>query len=318
MPPPPVHKHPPAPMPDDDLPIVDAHHHLWDLSGTLKYPWLFSTEHGYLGDYTRLARDYLPAEFRRDSALHNVIGTVHIEAECERNPIAQLGETAWLTGIAEKHGMPNAIIGHAWIDTPEAEEVLAGHKKFPLVRGIRTKPVTASSPDQSVAGQPRSIQDPKWRASLALLTKYDLSWDLRVPWWHLEEVSEVVAEHPNMRIVLNHTGYPLHRTPEALAGWRRGMEKLAAYPNVHCKISGLTVRGAAWTFEANAPIIRDTISIFGVNRCMFASNFPVDGVKASWDHIFVSFKRAVADFPLVDRKKLFAENALSFYRMNIT
>jgi len=305
------------PLPDEDIPIVDAHHHLWDLSGKLKYPWLFSTEHGYLGDYTRLARDYLPDEFRRDSALHNVIGTVHIEAECERNPAAQLGETAWLTEIAAQYGMPNAIVGHAWIDTPEAEEVLAGHKKFPLVRGIRTKPVTALSPDQSVAGQPRSIQDPKWRAGLDLLRKYDLSWDLRVPWWHLDEAAGVVAEHPNLRVVLNHTGYPLHRTPEALAGWRRGMEKLAAHPNVHCKISGLTVRGAAWTYAANAPIIRDTISIFGVDRCMFASNFPVDGVKASWDHIFVSFKRAVADFPLEERRKLFAANAIAFYRIQL-
>ena len=68
----------------DDLPIVDAHHHLWDLEGDLTYPWLTSNEHAYMGDNSALRRSYMPPEYRRDTALHNVIATVHIEAECDR------------------------------------------------------------------------------------------------------------------------------------------------------------------------------------------------------------------------------------------
>jgi predicted TIM-barrel fold metal-dependent hydrolase len=117
--------------------------------------------------------------------------------------------------------------------------------------------------------------------------------------------------------VLNHTGYPLDRSPEALAVWRRGMEALASCPNVCCKISGLTVKGAPWTLVANRPIILEAIRIFGVERCMFASNFPVDGLKGSWDYLYSQFKRAVADFPLSDRHKLFAANAAGFYRLAI-
>jgi predicted TIM-barrel fold metal-dependent hydrolase len=117
--------------------------------------------------------------------------------------------------------------------------------------------------------------------------------------------------------VLNHTGYPLDRSPEALAVWRRGMEALAACPNVWCKISGLTVKGEPWTLVANRPIILDAIRIFGTDRCMFASNFPVDGLKGSWDYLYSQFKRAVADFPLADRRKLFAENAARCYRIAI-
>jgi predicted TIM-barrel fold metal-dependent hydrolase len=150
---------------------------------------------------------------------------------------------------------------------------------------------------------------------LALLEKYDLSWDLRVPWYHLEEAAEVCREHATMRIVLNHTGYPLDRSPEQVAVWRRGMEALAACPNVHCKISGFTVKGLPWTLKLNGPIILEAISIFGVDRCMFASNHPVDGVKASWDWIFTQFKAVTADMPDADRRKLFAENALAFYRI---
>ena len=84
----------------DDLPIVDAHHHLWDLEGAISYPWLkpASGEHSFMGDNAALRRTYLPAEYRRDTGLHNVIATVHIEAECDRN--YQVAETEWVTGIA--------------------------------------------------------------------------------------------------------------------------------------------------------------------------------------------------------------------------
>ncbi len=299
----------------DPLPIVDAHHHLWDLEGTLTYPWLTSGEHAYQGDNSAIRRTYLPPEYFRDTALHNVIATVHIEAECDRS--RQVAETAWVSQMASQHGMPHAIVAHAWIDEPNSEEILLQQKQFPLVRGIRTKPIIADSSDGSVAGQPRSLQDPKWRNDLALLEKHDLSWDLRVPWYHLTEAAEVIREHPNLRIALNHTGYPMDRSTEALKVWRDGMEALGACPNVWCKLSGLPVLGQPYTVAANQPIILDAIRIFGVDRCMFASNFPVDGLKGSWDHLYTTYKRSVADFSLADREKLFAKNALAFYRINL-
>jgi predicted TIM-barrel fold metal-dependent hydrolase len=302
-------------MNDDDLPIVDAHHHLWDLEGPIRYPWLTDNSHTFLGDYSRFRRTYLPDEYRRDSALHNVIATVHVEAECDRSQ--QLAETEWVMSMHARHGMPNAIVAHAWVDTPNAEGIIAAQSRFALVRGIRTKPVIADGPNGSVRGEPRSLQDPKWRRGLGLLEQYGLSWDLRVPWYHLEEAAEVCREHPIMRIVLNHTGYPLDRSPEAVAVWRRGMQALAACPNVWCKISGFTVKNLPWTVALNGPIIRETIATFGVDRCMFASNYPVDGVKASWDWIFRCFKQITADLPDADRRKLFADNAVAFYRIEL-
>lgn len=299
----------------DPLPIVDAHHHLWNLEGDLAYPWLTNGEHSYQGDNSSLNRTYLPEEYFRDTALHNVIATVHVEAECDRSK--QVEETAWVSAQAKATGMPNAIVAHAWIDEPNSEEILKRQKAFPLVRGIRTKPIIANGPNDSVAGQPRSLQDLKWRAGLALLEKYHLSWDLRVPWYHLVEAAEVAAEHPNLRIALNHTGYPMDRSPEALAVWRKGMEALAACPNVWCKLSGLPVLAAPYTVANNQPIILDAIRIFGADRCMFASNFPVDGLKGSWDYIYSTYKRSVSDFSQKDREKLFAKNALAFYRIEV-
>ena len=77
------------------------------------------------------------------------------------------------------------------------------------------------------------------------------------------------------------------------------------------------IQAYLWTLVANRPIILDAIRIFGVDRCMFASNFPVDGLKGSWDYLYSQFKRSVADFAVTDRRKLFAENAARFYRIAI-
>ncbi len=296
-----------------ELRIVDAHHHLWDLEGAIRYPWLTEPHPSRHGDYSAFCRTYLPEEFRRDSALHNVIATVHVEAECARDQ--QVDETRWLTALNARFGMPNAIVAHAWLDTPNTEEVLQLHCAFPLVKGIRSKPVTSSGPHESVRGQPRSMQDDTWLRGVGLLETYDLSWDLRVPYWHLKEAAEVVRLYPRLPVVVNHTGCLWDRTAEAIDTWREGMHALAAHPNVHCKLSGLLVTGRPWTFADNAPIIREAISIFGVDRCMFASNVPPDTLKGSWDYMYVNFKRAVADLPIDEQAKLFADNALRFYRM---
>jgi predicted TIM-barrel fold metal-dependent hydrolase len=299
----------------DDLPIVDAHHHLWDLDGPINYHWLIHPEQNWLGDYSAFRRSYLPPEYRRDTALHNVVATVHVEAECDRSQ--QVEETAWLVEQNARYAMPNVLVGHAWVDTPNAEEILARQAACPLMRGIRTKPIIGPSAAErdAVRGQPRSLQDLVWRNGLKLLAKYNLSWDLRVPWYHLEEAAEVCRELPELPTVLNHTGYPWNRDPESLEGWRRGMRALAACPNVHVKLSALCVAGTPWTFEANRPLVLFAIDTFGVDRCMFASNFPVDSLKGSWDYLFSNYKRMVAHFPLEDRKKLFAGNAARFYRI---
>lgn len=297
----------------DDLEIVDAHH-LWDLK-RLRYPWLEGEPdpHFFLGDTTPLRHDYLPEDYFRDSRHHKVVKTVHIEAECDR--ATQVEETRWLTEINARYGMPNAIVGHAWFDTGNTEEILAGHKQFPLVRGIRSKPRVAPSPDKVEPGAPGTMGDPKWRAGFALLEKYDLSWDLRVPFWHLREAADVARSYPGIRIALNHTGLPWDRSPEGLAAWRAGMRALAAAPNVSVKISGLGLKGQPWTLEGNRRVILDTIELFGIDRCMFASNFPVDGLRADFDLIFGAFKQVVADFPRADQEKLFAGNAKRFYRI---
>jgi predicted TIM-barrel fold metal-dependent hydrolase len=230
------------------------------------------------------------------------VRTVHVEAECSR--AQQLAETRWLTEVNRKYGMPDAIVGHAWFHTDDSEEVIAAHAGFPLVRGIRSKPA-----DEAM------MRDPKWLAGLRRLRKYGLSWDLRVKTWELEAAAEVVRGIPDIPVVLNHAGFPWDRSRAGLELWRKGMRALASCGNVWCKLSCLCLPKGGWDYAENRRIVDETLGIFGVGRCMFASNFPVDGLRVSFARMFDDFKRMTAGLSASERQDLFHDNAAGFYRL---
>ena len=294
--------------------IVDPHQHFWDL-GRNYHPWLCDPDPipFRYGDYAALRRTYMPPDYRQDAAAFRIVGTVHCEAEW--NPADPLGETRWLETVRAEHGLPSACIAQAWLDHPDAAEVLAGQAASPLVRGIRHKPRSAASPDRATRGQPGSMDDPAWREGYALLGTHGLSFDLQTPWWHLDAAADLARDFPATPVIINHTGLPSDRSAEGLAGWRRALELVAAYPNVAIKISGLGRPGLPWTVEANGPVIRDCLAIFGASRCMFASNFPVDSLCGSFTAIFDGFAAAVADRPEPEQAALFRDNARRIYRL---
>jgi predicted TIM-barrel fold metal-dependent hydrolase len=296
------------------LRIVDAHQHFWDLKKNY-YPWLCDREPipFRYGDYSALRRSYLPPDYRRDTADFEVVKTVHVEAEWD--PKSPVAETRWLEELAAEHGLPSACVAQARLDRDDVEEVLAAQAARPLVRGIRHKPRAVSSPDAARRGEPGSMDDPKWRRGYALLGRHGLSFDLQTPWWHLNAAADLARDFAATQIVINHTALPADRSPEGLAGWRKGLETAAARPNVALKISGLGRPGLPWTMEANGPVIRDAISIFSAERCLFASNYPVDSLAGSFHDIFNGFRTAAADSSEADRRKLFHDNAIRIYRL---
>ena len=117
------------------LPIIDAHHHLWDLE-TGNYPWLNGDKQVDFryGDYSAIRRDYLYDDFRRDAANQNVVKSVHMEAEW--NPADPVAESRWLTGYAQTHDLPSAIVAQAWLDREDVADILAAYAALDLVRGF--------------------------------------------------------------------------------------------------------------------------------------------------------------------------------------
>jgi predicted TIM-barrel fold metal-dependent hydrolase len=303
-----------VPADPEVLPIVDAHQHFWDLERHY-YPWLCDPEliPFRYGDYSALRRTYLPEDYRRDTRAWRIVKTVHVEAEWDRrDPVA---ETRWLESVHAEHGLPTACVAYCALDRADADAVLGAQVVSPLVRGIRHKPHAVGVPQDAARGQPGSMDDPAWRRGYALLARHGLSFDLQTPWWHLDAAAELARDFPETQIVINHTALPSDRSPEGLAAWRKALAVVAAAPNVAMKISGLGDLPRAWTAEANAPVIRDAIAIFGVDRAMFASNYPVDSLVATYDEIAAGFLSAIGHLPVEDRRKLLHDNAQRIYRL---
>ena len=294
--------------------IVDAHHHFWDL-GRNYLPWLRDEPpiRFRYGDYSALKRNYLPADYLRDSAPFEVIGSVFIETEWD--PTDPLGEVAWVEGVRRETGLPSVMVAQAWLDRDDAAEVLSAHGRSAIVRGIRHKPRAAARPADVAPGAPGTMGNPDFRRGFALLAPNGLSYDLQTPWWHLGEAADLAAAFPQTQIVLNHTGLPADRSGEGLAGWRAAMRTLALQPNVAVKISGLGQAGRPWSAEANRAIVLDTIDIFGTGRTMFASNFPVDSLVGTFATIYSGFDAITSGWGAAERAELFRDNARRIYRI---
>ncbi|MGF6408804.1 amidohydrolase family protein [Paraburkholderia tuberum] len=299
--------------------IVDAHHHLWRLNGDVRYPWLqgaYDPEHFILGDYADLRNDFGVDEFRRAAGGAPVVASVHVEAECLRDDA--LAETRWLHDVVVRHPIPSAVV--AWVDllADDADERLAEQAAYPLVRGVRFKPRTSATPDATVDG-PGTLSDPRWPRALERLAAHELRWDLRVPFWHLDETAARLADAPAVDVVLEHAGLPWDRSDTGLARWRRGMEALAEQPRVSVKLSEFGLRDAAWNDAENRRIIGDAVAIFGAERCMFASNFPVAGLRIAYPALVQTFAAAMADRQLSDaaRRAIWHDNAIRIYRIDL-
>lgn len=291
--------------------IVDAHQHFWT-PGAGHHPWLrpgVRIPFRY-GDYDAIKRDYLPADYAGDAQCWNIVGSVYIETEWD--PSDPVGETRWAEGLANRATLPSAIVAQAWLERADAADVLRAQSAFPRVRGIRQKPGSTPSCEPNA----RSLMSSDiWRRGYALLAPNKLHFELQTAWWHLHEACDLARDFPETPIVLNHTGLPADRSDAGLQGWRRAMRQLAEAPNVAVKISGLGEPGRPSTVELNGWIIRETIAMFGPTRAMFASNFPVDGLCASFDTIFLGFSECAAHLTETEQALLFAGNARRIYRI---
>jgi predicted TIM-barrel fold metal-dependent hydrolase len=295
-----------APLP---FAIVDAHQHFWD-PGANYHPWLRDEPPIAFryGDYRAIRRRYLPPDYLGDAAPYRVDKSVYVETEWDpRDPI---GETRYVETLRRDHGLPSVVVAQAWLDRDDAAGVLERQAQFPFVRSVRHKPRANASPNDAAPG---GTTDPRWRAGFARLAPLGLRFDLQTPWWHLAEAARLAADFPGTPIILNHTGLPADRSPEGVAGWRAAMATLSRQPNVAVKISGIGQRGAAWTADANRGIVRTVIDLFGIERCMFASNFPVDSLCASFATIFDGFREIVSDLDLQSQRALFRDNAMRIY-----
>jgi predicted TIM-barrel fold metal-dependent hydrolase len=300
---------------DADLPIVDAHHHFWDVEHNY-HPWLRDLPRIAFryGDYASICRNFLPDDYFAQAGNHRIVKTVMMEGEADpRDPTA---EAKWAASLRERTGLPNAMAAQIWLDRDDVADVLAVYRELPIVRSVRHKPKAVSRAEhREDFNAPGSMRCQQWRRGYALLDQSGLMFELQTPWWHFNEAAELARDFPQTQIVVNHTGLPADRSDEALGAWRAALNTLARYPNVWLKISGIGEANAAWSVQRNGPIVEDAIAIFGARRCLFASNFPVDSLVVTLDALFTGFKAMVAHRTREERLALFHDNACTLYRI---
>jgi L-fuconolactonase len=319
---------------EPDLAIVDPHHHLWDRPG---------------------ARYLLPDLLEDTGSGHKILATVFIQCQAMHRAtgpeaLRPIGETEFANGVAAMaasgaYGPTKAcagIVSHADLRLGDkAEEILqahihAGNGRF---RGIRH--ITAWDSDESFLN-PRSaapahlMADPAFRAGLAQVGKAGLSFDAWLYHPQIPELAEAAAACPNTPIVLDHCGGPIGRgayaghRDEIFKTWSASIRELAKRDNVVVKLGGLGMRINGFGFEELAqppssetvaqawrPYVETCIEAFGVERCMFQSNFPVDKGSQSYATYWNACKRLAGKASDDEKAQLFRETARRVYRLQL-
>jgi predicted TIM-barrel fold metal-dependent hydrolase len=295
-------------------PLIDAHHHFWDLSMG-RHPWLVPApgQEMVFGDPTPLYRNYLPADLEADARNQNLVASVHVEAGWDRSD--PVGETLWLSQLARAQHLPTVLVVYAPLDDSGVGKVLEAQIACPLVRGVRFILSWHEDPRKSFVQRSDYMVDRQWLRGFALLAEFGLSFDLMLYPGQMADVARLAARFPETLILVNHAGSPADRDAEGMSRWRRGLRALAAQPNVRIKISDLVAYDHDWTLASLRPVVLECLEAFGADRAMFASDFPVAGLHATYDQVFASFKTIVADLTPAEQRCLFHDNAQRDYRI---
>jgi len=280
--------------------IVDAHVHLWDPARTDWYPYLARPSDQGPGDPSRMYRRFDVDTYRAESSRWNVSKLVNVAAATGRSSVE---ETIELDTRAEAGAGPHAIVGGLppTESVDEAIELLdrqMAAKRFRGIRpmGIRQGPV----PDPEV---------------LRALEERDLVFELMAHPDQLTTAAAQLAGFDGLVVVVEHTGWPRSGAREERTAWREGIDALARLGgNVLCKLSGLAMPFGSVSAEVIGPWLEYALEAFGVDRCMFASNFPVDSMFGTFDELYGTFSAVTAGLGDSDRDKLFAANAERVYR----
>jgi predicted TIM-barrel fold metal-dependent hydrolase len=279
--------------------IVDAHIHLWDPDNAEWYPYLAGQRELDMGDISGMCRLYDQPTYFSESANWNVVKFVHVAAASAPHSAE---ETAQLEELAQRTGHPDAIIGGIVPDDPiaDTERLLDEQMASPRFRGIRPMGGGFGAPPPEV---------------LRALAARDLVFELMAHPDDLEASAAELADFGDLTIVVEHAGWPRSDERDEFALWKRGITALAALgENVHCKVSGLAMPLHSMSATALRPWIEHCLASFGVDRCMFASNFPVDAMHGTFDELYSGFSEVTADLDAESRDKLFAANAERLYR----
>ncbi len=273
---------------------IDAHHHFWHYQAA-DYPWMTAA-------MKVLQRDYLPGDLAPLLDSHQLTGSIVVQArQCAT-------ETEQLLRWADASPATQAVIG--WVNLRQGD--LAAQLetlRHPLLRGFRHQVQDERDPAAW-------LRDAATASGINQLQRQRYVWEMLVTWRHLPETTRFAAHHDNHWLVLDHLG-----KPDIAAGaksWRKQVAGLAAMPHVVCKLSGLVteVLNPPWHAEQLRPFIEEAIALFGPQRLMFGSDWPVCLLAAGYDEVVQLVEEVIGSLTPAERDNIWGDTAGRVYGLS--
>jgi L-fuconolactonase len=274
--------------------IIDAHQHFWQYH-PVKDAWITD-------DMKVIQQDFLPQHLQPVLELNNVDGCVAVQADQSE------GETDFLLGLAAKHDFIKGIVG--WIDLRSAdlEDRLAHYSQYPALKGFRH--IVQGEPD------PAFLIREDFCRGIQLLSKYNFTYDILVYPVQLPAVAAFVQQFPDHRLVIDHLAKPYIKTGD-VDNWAKQMRAIAQHPHVYCKLSGMVTEADwnNWEPAHFAPFLEVCLEVFGADRLLFGSDWPVCQVAGSYTQVKGIVTDFISHLSAAEQAKIMGGNAVHFYRL---
>jgi len=291
--------------------IVDAHHHIWRQADL---PWLAGPmQPRIFGPYEAIRRDYPIDEYLADIEGQEVVKSVYVQANWP--PERFEDEARWVQDIADADGWPHGIVAFADLTVADARPQLDRLAKLPLVRGIRQQLHWHVNPMYRFAGRAELALDARFQRNVARLADHGWSFELQLFAVQMAGGAELARACPKVTFVLQHAGMLEDSSAQGWLDWRAGMAALAGCPNVTAKLSGLGTFVHAVEPTLIRAIWRETLALFGAERCLWGSNFPIEKLWTSFPELLAAHRQAAVSLGAADRRKIFHDNAERIYRL---
>ena len=293
------------------IPAVDAHHHIWRLNDL---PWLSGPQVPRIfGPYKPICRDYTIEEYKRDLAGCDVVKSIYIQTNW---PAGQsYDEARWVQSVSDATGWPHANVAHADLGDPDAAALIGRLAKLPATRGIRQQLHWHQNSQYRFAPRPDVMNDKDWRRGLAMLAGHGLLFELQIFPSQMLDGARLARSFPDTIFVLEHAGMLEDMSPQGWQLWREGMRALAACPNVNVKLSGLGTFVHACREDVVGPIVRESVEMFGADRCFYGSNFPIEQLWTDYDTLYRTFRSAIVHLDEREQAAILHDTAARLYRL---
>ena len=293
--------------------IIDAHHHIWRQADL---PWLQGpTVPRIFGPYDAIKRDYLIDEYLRDAAGTEVTKSIYVQANWPKEQA--LAEAAWVQSVADVSGWPHAIVGFVDFLDDGARDLMRAQARLPLMRGARQQLHWHQNPLYRFAPRPDVMNDAVFRRNLARLQDFGWVFELQIFAAQMADGARLARDLPGITFVLQHAGMPEDWTHQGRQAWHEGMRRLAEASNVQTKLSAFGTFNHRVDRDFIAEVVSETIGLFGADRCIWGSNFPIEKLWASYSEVLDATTAALAPLSEADRSLILAGNAAKVYRLAV-